>query len=320
MGECQGENILLSNADKTYCPFIETLSFGSDIDIQCNSTFLVFNEINNDVLKWKFANQTAICNQSGTQQAQVNQCGVERFEQHYLRVPLISSDHRETSCIYCRINYKPIAPSILVTQTNHLETVLYTINITSTRLNPDESFEILWARRLHEEIHYSINYWFLPKCIHPSVKILENNTHTIVFFVDDSVLSRVEFIIRRCHGTCRTYDTCDENEFYKQSDSNDLTIPDSIEKLSCDADCLAGLISVSSSTETSSSSKLSFIIPSTNSTPSNDESKIIVIIIFSLSGLLLIIPLVIFIIYMLCRKKERHVYAKTSNVDPDGQK
>ena len=42
------------------------------------------------MLKWKFANQTSICNQNGTQQAQVNQCGVERFGQHYLRVPLVS--------------------------------------------------------------------------------------------------------------------------------------------------------------------------------------------------------------------------------------
>jgi hypothetical protein len=32
--------------EKNYCPFIETLSFGSDIHIKCNKSYLIFNEIN----------------------------------------------------------------------------------------------------------------------------------------------------------------------------------------------------------------------------------------------------------------------------------
>ena len=32
--------------EEHYCPFVETLSFGSDIHVKCNETFLIFNEIN----------------------------------------------------------------------------------------------------------------------------------------------------------------------------------------------------------------------------------------------------------------------------------
>ncbi len=32
--------------EKNDCPFIETLSFGSDFDIKCNNTYLIFNETN----------------------------------------------------------------------------------------------------------------------------------------------------------------------------------------------------------------------------------------------------------------------------------
>jgi len=39
--------------DGDFCPFIEILSFGSDIDIKCNSTYLIFNEINVSIEKNK---------------------------------------------------------------------------------------------------------------------------------------------------------------------------------------------------------------------------------------------------------------------------
>jgi hypothetical protein len=41
-----GLDHLITNADDYSCPFIETLSFGSDIDIKCNNTHLILNEIN----------------------------------------------------------------------------------------------------------------------------------------------------------------------------------------------------------------------------------------------------------------------------------
>ncbi|UJR36211.1 hypothetical protein I4U23_028943 [Adineta vaga] len=333
MSECQGKRTFPVNIDKNYCRFIETLSFGSDISIKCNSTYLTFNEINSETSNWKFANQTSICKQKGIQQAEINQCGVKRFGANYLKVPLLSSHLREKACIYCRIDYKPIAPLISVTQSDHRETTLYTINITATGLDLHESFEIVWAKRVNDEIRYSYNYWFISKCIHRSIKILENTGHTILFAIDDSPLSRIEFILRRCRGSCRTYDKCDDDDFNNEVNLNYGKIPDSIEKLSCDFDCLAGSISTPLSTETSVknisheikynssySTNLSSKISSTNYTPSNEESKIIVITILSIGGLLLTIPLVIFLIYIICKRKEKHMYAKTSNNDPDGQK
>lgn len=41
-----GKNSFLSIVDTNYCPFIETLSFGSDFRIQCNNSYLIFNQIN----------------------------------------------------------------------------------------------------------------------------------------------------------------------------------------------------------------------------------------------------------------------------------
>lgn len=38
---------------KILCPFIETLSFGSDIHIQCNDTYLILNEINVSIIEDK---------------------------------------------------------------------------------------------------------------------------------------------------------------------------------------------------------------------------------------------------------------------------
>lgn len=37
---------LFSIREENYCPFVETASFGSDINIKCNDTYLEFNEIN----------------------------------------------------------------------------------------------------------------------------------------------------------------------------------------------------------------------------------------------------------------------------------
>ncbi len=37
--------------DGDSCPFVEILSFGSDIDIKCNSSYLIFSEINVSIKK-----------------------------------------------------------------------------------------------------------------------------------------------------------------------------------------------------------------------------------------------------------------------------
>jgi hypothetical protein len=101
---CEGKNDVLSSIDKNYCPFIETLSFGSDIHIKCNNSYLIFNEITNEAINWKFANQTSTCNQNKTQEASVNQCGISRIGSNYLKVPLKSLENQERACIYCRID------------------------------------------------------------------------------------------------------------------------------------------------------------------------------------------------------------------------
>ncbi len=52
------------------------------------------------------------------------------------------------------------------------------------------------------------------RCIDPFVKILVNTAHTIIFEVDEVVINRAEFIIRRCNGV-RTYSI--ENYFEKKN-------------------------------------------------------------------------------------------------------
>ncbi len=101
-------NNLFNIKEKNDCPFIETLSFGSDFDIKCNNTYLIFNETNVSLertkkkkenyfiimqdknLNWKFANQSSFCQQKGKHQAFVNQCTITRIGSKYLKVPVVS--------------------------------------------------------------------------------------------------------------------------------------------------------------------------------------------------------------------------------------
>ncbi len=46
-----GLGYLFISPDDISCPLIETVSFESDIDIKCNNTYLIFNEINNVSVK-----------------------------------------------------------------------------------------------------------------------------------------------------------------------------------------------------------------------------------------------------------------------------
>lgn len=38
------------------------------------------------------------------------------------------------------------------------------------------------------------------RCVDPTVKILVNTGHTIIFEVNDAIINRAEFLIRRCNG------------------------------------------------------------------------------------------------------------------------
>ncbi|CAF3795996.1 unnamed protein product [Rotaria magnacalcarata] len=189
MIECAGKNYLVSRFDYDYCPFIETLSFGSDIDVKCNSSYLTFNEVT------------------------------------------VSMNRR---------------------------------------------------------------------CVYSTIRILENTGHKIIFTVDDVAIHRIEFIIRRCNGFCRNYDTCSEEDFIKDATSNNFRIPDSIEKLSCDFDCLNDVF-VTGLTSATLVSPL--FLSSTQESLNLALSIKRIIILYSLSTN-----------YNLGKK---HVYSKTINVDPD---
>ncbi len=100
----------------------------------------------------------------------------------------------------------------------------------------------------------------MSRCIDHVVKILLNTPQTIIFSVDDYAIDRVEFLIRRCNSvrineikiyfkldfysiqTCRRYSICQDEQFSKEIDSNSFQIPDSIEKISCDSNCLNSII------------------------------------------------------------------------------
>ena len=81
---------------------------------------------------------------------------------------------------------------------------------------PNESFEILWAKRVSARLKFSYNYWFLQgfafcidvkrhvsvcsRCVDPLVKILETSRDRMIFIVDDVTINRVEFLLRRCQN------------------------------------------------------------------------------------------------------------------------
>jgi hypothetical protein len=83
-------------------------------------------------------------------------------------------------------------------------------------IDHNESFEILWAKRANSDHKHSLNFWFLQRyikfilklysiylydrCVARDIKTLRNTGHSIIFTVDDTDISRVEFIIRRCSG------------------------------------------------------------------------------------------------------------------------
>ncbi|CAF4754244.1 unnamed protein product [Rotaria sp. Silwood1] len=272
---------------------------------------LIPKESISNTLNWKFANQTSICRQNGTQKAYINQCGISRIGSNYLKVPLKSLQYDEKACIYCQVDYKPIVALIRVTQSDLHGFITYNFNITATGLGYNESFEILWAKRAHGEIRYSFNYWFSQKCIDSRVDIILNTGHMILFTVNDLAINRAEFIIRRCNGTCRNYDSCSQEELNKDIASNHLKIPDSIEKISCDNDCLndASITTITVSQILSSS---------TTETSLSVEQTVVIIILVATSGLLLLMVLIICILYIWHKMKRRkHVYSATSNVDPD---
>jgi hypothetical protein len=211
---------------------------------------------------------------------------------------------------------------ITAVQSNEGEYTLYFFNITATNLAHNESFEILWAKRVNALIRHSYNYWFLQGCVDSIVKILVNTAHTIIFTVDDVAIDRVEFIIRRCNGTCRKYDPCQEEQFFKEIDSNYFQNPDSIEKISCDSNCLNGINTPSITTRIHRPHTVSSTSSTTTTTPLKLEQKMkFIILVVSIGSLIIIIISIIFIRCTLCKVKgKKHVYAKAHHVDPDEHK
>jgi hypothetical protein len=214
-----------------------------------------------------------------------------------------------------------MAPVIQAIQSDGGQNTVYIFNITATRLDKNESFEILWAKRVHKNLRYSYNYWFLQRCIDPFVKILVNTAHTIIFEVDEVVINRAEFIIRRCNGTCRKYDKCGRDEFDQEINLNSFQIPDSIEKISCDSNCLNSLHTPLLPISTHRVRKMSSTSSTTIKPSYNVEQIIKISIPVILIGIALGVILFLFIRCINCKSKDKkHVYAKTSNIDPDEHK
>lgn len=307
---------------KSVCPLIETLSFGSDITYRCNQTHLVFNEVNYEGLNWKFDDETDQCDQNGVQTTTVNQCKLTRMRKDYLRVPFKSLENYERACVYCRINYKSMMPVITAAQTDEIDRTVYVFNITATALEPNESFEILWAKRVHASFRHSYNFWFTRGCVDDTAKILVHNRHSIVFAVDDVVIRRVEFIIRRCQKSCRQYDRCLKDQFLKEIDSNSFDIPDRIEKISCDEYCLRGLQSPPSRSAMTHRPRIK---SSTHrpviQTPtySKDKLKYLVISVF-VSVAILLMSLILLCCLIIKLKKREPAYAKTNITEPHEHK
>ncbi|CAF0881573.1 unnamed protein product [Adineta ricciae] len=278
--------------ERSYCPSIETVSFDSDIDVKCNNSYLAFNEINSNTSNWKFANPSPFCQHQGF----VRQCNITRLGPKFLKVPVRSLDLGESACIYCHTNYRPVAPMITVTQSNNDVHSFYTFNLTADRLGDGESFEIIWAKR-SSHIRYSLNYWFFQECVDPVVEILERTARQIVFIVDDVSIKRVEFIIRRCHSNCHSYRKCDDDEFSSRMSSNYFHTPHAIEKVSCNSDCLNGLVVNPATIKTMRDED---ILLSTIKLP-NRKQTIKVLILFPILGLLIVLMFITFVFLLIAR-------------------
>lgn len=50
------------------------------------------------------------------------------------------------------------------------------------------------------QMHTKLSRFCFCRCVDSLVKILVNTAHTIIFTSDDTLINRVEFIIRRCDG------------------------------------------------------------------------------------------------------------------------
>lgn len=305
---------------------IETLSFGSDIQIRCNNSYFILNEINNEKLNWKFANQTLFCRQDSVQQAATDQCGVTRLNSQYLKVTLKSLEHNEHACAYCRINAKSMSPIIKADVVEGGRHMAYRFEIKTTGLMPNESFEILWAKRVSARLRFSYNYWFLQGCVDPLVKILETSRDRIIFVVDDVTINRVEFLIRRCQNNCRTYDICEEKQFLKEIAENYFPVPETIEKVSCNSECLYGTTTTTMLTTSAVLSLVDFSSKNQNSSISTYETtsnpqgfyhRLTLIVTSILVGCLLTLLLILLIVYSWAKIGDKHSYGKANHVDPD---
>lgn len=302
------------------CQSIETLSFGSDIKIKCNRTYLIFMEKNEKGSQWTFADQNDNCQQKGILESSVNECDVKQINANYLRVPLKVIHRREFACIYCSFDYKPIAPLIHVTRIGDY----YTFEITATGLDNDEVFEIIWAQRVHTLHALSINYWFYRTCYHSDIEDFEEMKHSIRFSVRDTNIKRVEFIIRRCHDLCLTKRKCFDDEIAFLTNQNYFNKPDSLEKIVCDQNCLTGTSTSTTTIETASAiTDTKAIFSSSTIQLSHEKQTIKSLILFPLLTLLIVLLFIMLACFVIFRRKNLHshnTYMKTSNINLDEYK
>ncbi|CAF1602690.1 unnamed protein product, partial [Didymodactylos carnosus] len=112
----------------------------------------------------------------------------------------------------------------------------------------NESFEVLWIKRMSAAIKHSLDYLVTKTCINPRMTIISNKnrqSNTFSFTLDDVQLQFIEFIIRKCDevslflkrkNIIYLYHT--EEQFYSDFDqTNFFDRPGDIEKVLLNSNC-----------------------------------------------------------------------------------
>ncbi|CAF0957039.1 unnamed protein product, partial [Didymodactylos carnosus] len=237
-----------SSSTNDACPSIETMSFGSTTETICNETHLTFLYSENSDIKIQWDSNEHLCQRSPALnhnkyilKANVGQCNVKKISNTYLSATLVSRlkdnlVYGERACVYCKINRTLISPTVTVIQApSHSTNPLYTFTLTTDQLAVNESFEVLWAKRMGAAVRYSYDYLITKTCTNPRVDIIENNnkrSKTFVFTLHDVQLQVIEFIIRKCGDSCRQYKECTEEQIYSNFEqSKFFDRPEDIEKV-----------------------------------------------------------------------------------------
>ncbi|CAF1185585.1 unnamed protein product [Didymodactylos carnosus] len=246
--------VTISNAINNACLPIEIMSSGSTIETICNDTHLTFlySENSDRVIQWD--SNDNLCQKSPVLyhdkymlNANVNRCSIKKINNTYLSAMLVSRikdnpTYGERACVYCKINRTLILPTVTVIQTSQrFYQPLYTFTLTTDRLAVNESFEVLWIKRMSAAIKHSLDYLVTKTCINPRMTIISNKnrqSNTFSFTLDDVQLQFIEFIIRKCDESCRQYQQCTEEQFYSDFDqTNFFDRPGDIEKVLLNSNC-----------------------------------------------------------------------------------